>query len=77
MHEYLVYSPDFIQYAATDIDPPEYGACALEVLAESKREAIKIAIKDPEFSHWVADARSDCKNPFTGIKVECLDVYTS
>lgn len=48
--------------------PMEFGADYVAVEAPTKREAIKLAIKSPEFQNWVDMKRGDGQNPFSGVK---------
>lgn len=70
MKHYEVFTPEILMYYATETEPPEYGRCWVSVLAQNKREAKKMAIKDKAFRRWMEDCRSDCKNPFAGLKAE-------
>lgn len=72
---WCVYSPDIELYPMS-YDPPEpaaYGACAVELEAPTRREAIRLSIHLPEMQRWVEDQRSDHCCPFTGLKAELLE----
>lgn len=77
IRDYLVWSPEHMVHPGDAYgsmpEPPEYGAAAATVKASTAKEAIKIAMKLPDFRRWIQDARSDCKNPYTGIRARRLD----
>jgi hypothetical protein len=52
--------------------PMEPEICYCQIEASSKREAIRAAIKTPEFRDWVKYQRGDGCNPFTGVKAAKL-----
>lgn len=66
---YEVISPWMTHYYG-GYEPPESGCCWALVKAYSAKEAIKQAIKLPEFKDWVQEARSDAINPFKGVKAK-------
>ena len=72
MKHYIVYSPVIETYSFNGIDPPEYGACAVEIEAENKRDAKSLALKTKEMQKWVGEARDNYINPFSGLKAEHL-----
>lgn len=65
---YLVYSPGWIDHYGGE--PPEPTADVVEVVADSKREAITRAIGRPEMRRWVAMQRGSGKSPFAGLRAE-------
>lgn len=76
MKQYLVVSPQYevtIPILDDGTGPTEYCSDAVLVNAKSKREAIKLAVKSPEFRQWVKDAREAECNPFIGIKAYDYD----
>jgi|SRR6476661_5967764 len=72
MKHYIVYSPNFETYSFNGIDPPEYGACAVEIEAENARDAKSLALRTEEMQLWIGEARDNGINPFSGLKADHL-----
>ena len=71
MNRYTVISPELsVTIPVMDYGegPQEYFCCVAEVEAQTKRDAIKAAVKMPDMKEWVAACRSDGKSPFPGLK---------
>ena len=78
MTRYLVVTPEYEVYSATQMDPPEYGSDAIEIEAESKRDAKLLAVKmwrqqrGRTYIKWYCD---EC--PYTQLKVFEVDQSAS
>ena len=76
MKYYIVIS-DWIEEVVPILDygmgPTEKYKVYSYVKANNKKEAKKIALKDPEMKPWIEWQRNDNKNPFSGLKVEETD----
>lgn len=70
---YLVVSPEMEFYGGGYYEPNEFGSCAVEIDAPSKRQAIAEALRTKEFHKWVREQRGDGKNPFIGVWAVRLD----
>ncbi len=68
VHVFTVVSPEYETYSFNGIDPPEYGCDVVQIECE-KRDAKALALKTPEFSTWLGEARGDGISPFTGLQV--------
>lgn len=68
---YLVTSPqyDYTEWVCEYGGPTYSVSDFCEVLARSKREARRLAIRHPDMQAWVDLARSDNKNPLAGLQV--------
>ena len=72
MPHYDVISPEMseIDYIpGLGSGPTVYFCCVCSVEASTKREAKIKAIKHPDMQDWVIEARSDERNPFSGLQV--------
>lgn len=67
--KYWVISGEMEFRSSSELEPPEIGRCAVEIVAPNQREAKILALKTKEFKPWVAWQRADSKNPFVGLKV--------
>lgn len=70
---FLVYSPVFQTYDGYPYEPPEYGACAINIEAENSRDAISLALKTEEFKDWILESRDNDSTPFAGVKAELTE----
>ena len=72
MPMYAVYSPVFERDPGSydPQEPPEWGIDYAEIEAPNKREAIRLALKTPDFEKWVKQARDNLENPFARVKAE-------
>ncbi len=66
---YQVLSP-VMEPAYSSYKPLESFCCFGLYLAKNAKDAIRQAVKDPEFSEWVKEARGDGHPPFKGLKAE-------
>lgn len=69
-HTYCVVSPEILLHFGGGVEPPEYGRAVAAVRADSKREAIRLAVDRHEMRPWVAEARADGANPFASLTAE-------
>ena len=70
MRHYEVISEEICFRGWGGYEPPEYGRCWGFYLARNKREARKLAVKDPEFKEWVEEMRGSHMPPFKGLEVK-------
>jgi len=70
-HKYLVVSPE-ITVSYGFYEPPETGACAVEVEAPNARQAKSEALRRKEMQDWVREARGDNRNPFADLDAEIM-----
>lgn len=74
MIRWTVYTPEREKYAATETDPPEYGADVVEVEANTRRDAILFGVRlmlknDPDHGYCGLQ-RQDGLSPYAGVKAE-------
>ena len=70
---YFVISPEITKMMPVMDDgsgPEETFCCVASVVAKTKRAAKIKALKHKDMQDWVNEQRSDCRNPFTGLKTE-------
>ncbi len=71
--KYIVVTPEYstvIPILDDGSGPIEYGRDVWEGEADNMKEAKIKAIKSIEFRRWVKEARSDNRNPFSGLRAE-------
>ena len=70
MGHYTVCTPQYTSYYG-DMEPPEVGADCVTVIADTKRKAKVLAVKElrKKGSEWMQDQASDRASPFTGLEV--------
>lgn len=73
LRPYYVFSPEYQTYPAGWMEPPEYGADYVEVEAQNKREAVRLAVKkilSEQNRSYAEYNRSDGVPPFAGYRAE-------
>ena len=68
MRHYEVISPEMCEYSF--YEPIEPYRCWGIYLAKDTKDAIRQAVKDPEFRYWVKEQRADGQPPFKGLKAK-------
>lgn len=72
LKRYYVVTPEYPSGCGYD-EPPEWGADVIEVEARTRREAVRIGVKEMlriggRQYRWVHDQRGNGQNPFAGVK---------